>query len=64
MYVRRSTRGVLSLFLFTMYLNDLEEECRLKGSNGIDIGMLKNFLLLYADDIIRFAQSSEELQKV
>ena len=52
----------LSPFLFAMYLNDLEEEFRLKGSDGIDIGMLKIFLLLYADDIILFAQSSEELQ--
>ena len=31
----------LSPFLFAMYLNDLEEEFRLKGSDGIDIGMLK-----------------------
>ena len=46
-----------------MYLNDLEEEFRLKSSDGIDIGMLKIFLLLYADDIILSAQSSEELQK-
>ena len=52
----------LSPFLFAMYLNDLVEEFRLKGSDGIDIGMLKIFLLLYADDIILFAQSSEELQ--
>ena len=54
----------LSPFLFAMYLNDLEEEFRLKGSDCIDIGMLKIFLLLYADDItcILFAESSEELQ--
>ena len=52
----------LSPFLFAMYLNDLEEEFRLKGSDCIDIGVLKIFLLLYADDIILFAQSSEELQ--
>ena len=52
----------LSPFNFAMYLNDLEKEFRLKGSDGIDIGMLKIFLLLYADDIILFAQSSEELQ--
>ena len=48
----------LSPFLFAIYLNDLEED-----SDGIDIGMLKFFLLLYADDIIIFAQSSEEVQK-
>ena len=52
----------LSPFLFAMCLNDLEDEFYLKGSNGIDIGMLKIFLLLYADDIINFARSAEELQ--
>ena len=30
----------LSPFLFAMYLNDLEDEFYLKGSTGIDIGML------------------------
>ena len=45
-----------------MYLNDLEDEFYLKGMDGIDIGMLKIFLLLYADDIIIFARSAEELQ--
>ena len=39
-----------------MYLNDLEEEFINKGSEGIDIDMLKLFLLLYADDIILFAK--------
>ena len=53
----------LSPFLFDTYLNDLEEEFRFKGNDGIDIGMLKIFLLLHADDIILFAKSSEELQK-
>ena len=52
----------LSPFLFAMNLNGLEEKFRLKGSDGIDIGMLKIFLLLYTDDIILFAKSSEELQ--
>ena len=45
-----------------MYLNDLEEEFINKGSEGIDIDMLKLFLLLYADDIILFAKTAEELQ--
>ena len=52
----------LSPFLFAMYLNDLEDEFYLKGSNGVDIGMLKLFLLLYADDIIIFANNAQELQ--
>ena len=52
----------LSPFLFSMYLNDLEEEYFVKGAEGIDIGMLKLFILLYADDIIIFAKTAEELQ--
>ena len=52
----------LSLFLFSMYLNDLEETIILNGAKGIDIGMLKLFLLLYADDIALFANSATELQ--
>lgn len=52
----------LSPFLFSMYLNDLEEAIILNGAKGIDKGMLKLFLLLYADDIVLFANSAIELQ--
>ena len=45
-----------------MYVNDLEHEFQSKGGEGIDIGILKIFLLLYADDITIFASSAEELQ--
>ena len=45
-----------------MYLNDLEDEFYLKGVGGIDIGFFKIFLLLYADDIIIFGKSQNELQ--
>ena len=34
-----------------------------KGAEGIDIGMLKLYLLLYADDIVIFSNTSEGLQK-
>ena len=44
----------LSPFLFSMYLNDLENELIQKGAGGFDIGMLKLYLLLYADDIVIF----------
>ena len=54
----------LSPFLFSIYLNDLEEEINLKGADGIDIGMVKLLLLLYADDIVLFAYSSDELQSL
>ena len=52
----------LSPILFSMYLNDIEREYILKGAEGVDIGMLKLFLLLYADDIILFANDEENLQ--
>ena len=52
----------LSPILFSMYLNDIEREYFLKGAEGVDIGMLKLFLLLYADDIILFANDKENLQ--
>ena len=62
-----STIGVrqgefLSPFLYSIYLNDLEAEMEIKGLEGIDIGMLKLFILLYADDIILFGNSATELQ--
>ena len=45
-----------------MYVNDLEEEFRLNGLDGIDIGSLKLLLLLYADDITLFSETEEGLQ--
>jgi len=53
----------LSPFLFSMYLNDLEQEFHMNGLNGIDINCFKMFLLLYADDIIIFANNADELQR-
>ena len=35
-----------------MYINDLKSELMQNGADGIDIGMLKLYLLLYADDIV------------
>ena len=37
----------LSPFLFSMYLNDIEEYFMTNGFEGVDISMLKLFLLLY-----------------
>jgi len=56
-------RESLSSFLFAMFLNDIEEHLILNGFNGKDMYMTKLFLLLYADDIVIFADSAEELQK-
>ena len=53
----------LSLLLFSLYLNDIEEQFLNSGLEGIDINMFKMFMLLYADDIVIFANSAEELQK-
>ena len=53
----------LSPFLFAMYVNDLEQELDNNGVNGIDIGMVKLLLLLYADDIVLFWKTPDELQK-
>ena len=50
----------LSPFLFAMYVNDIENGFQLKGSEGIDIGLLEMFLVLYADDIVIFASSAQE----
>lgn len=52
----------LSPFLFSMYLNDLENDFIQNGADGFDIGMLKLYLLLYADDIVIFAETSQGLQ--
>ena len=53
----------LSPFLFSMYINDLESELMQNGVDGTDIGMLKLYLLLYADDIVIFSSTSDGLQK-
>ena len=53
----------LSPFLFSMYLNDIENEIYNRGINGINIGNVKLFLLLYADDITIFSETPEGLQE-
>ena len=52
----------LSPILFALYLNDLEQELITRGADGVDTGLLKLFLLLYADDIIIFSESASGLQ--
>ena len=46
-----------------MYVYDLEETLVVQDFKGIEISMLKLFLLLYADDTIIFSESAEGLQK-
>lgn len=45
-----------------MYVNDLEKTYRDEGFDGVEIGMMKLFLLLYADDIVIFANTEGDLQ--
>ena len=52
----------LSPLLFSLFLNDIEEQFILSGLDGLDVDMFKMFLLLYADDIVLFANSASELQ--
>ena len=52
----------LSPFLFSMYVNDSEDFLRNNGSTGIDIGFMKLFVLLYADDGVLLAETSTGLQ--
>ena len=52
----------LSPILFALYLNNLEQELITRGADGVDTGLLKLFLLLYADDIIIFFESASGLQ--
>ena len=52
----------LSPILFAVYVNYLEQELITRGGDGVDTGLLKLFLLLYADDIVIFSESASGLQ--
>jgi len=45
-----------------MFVNDIEESFIQQGINGIDLNTLKMFLILYADDIVLFADNADDLQ--
>ena len=45
-----------------MYLNDIEEYFLTNGFDGVDTGMLKLFVLFYADDIVILSESETGLQ--
>jgi len=42
----------LSTFLFSMFLNDIEDIFIDNGLSGINVDMFKLFLILYADDLV------------
>ena len=48
--------------LFSMFLNDLEEEFIINGIDSIDFGLIKLFILFYADEIVIFSSFSKGLQ--
>ena len=47
----------------SMFLNDSEAVFMNKGLSGIDANFFKICLILYADDIVVFAESKDELQR-
>ena len=49
----------LSPFLFSMFLNDIEDSFIAQGADGIDVDSIKLFLMLYADDIVIFGNTQE-----
>ena len=51
----------LSPFLFTMFLNDLENIFITNNVEGIDVNVFKIFMMLYADDIVIFSNTAEEI---
>ena len=52
----------LSPFLFSMFVNDLEQEMISKDIAGLDLDYFKLFLLMYADDIVLFSETDEGLK--
>jgi len=52
----------LSPFLFSMFVNGIEETFIQQGVSGIDLNTLKMFIILYADGIVLFADNAEDLQ--
>ena len=53
---------ILSPFLFSLFLNDIELYLQENINDGIDIEHLKLYLLLFADDAVLFSETREGLQ--
>ena len=54
---------IISPVMFTLFLNDLQEYVSL-DSHGIDIEAITLFVLLFADDLVIFAETVIELQRM
>ena len=48
--------------LFSLFLNDIKEQFIMSGIEGLDVTLFKVLMLLYADDIVIFSNTAEELQ--
>jgi len=56
-------RGVLSPFLFALYIDGVISELKLSG-HGVHIGSLFICCVLYADDIVLLSASCHDLQQL
>ena len=54
---------IISPILFSLFLNDLQESISI-GNHGIDLDTMKIFVLLFADDLVLFAETVIELQRM
>ena len=50
------------LFLFSMYINDIEDYVKTYGFQGVNAGHVRMFLLLYANDIVIISENRQDLQ--
>ncbi|XP_021348592.1 uncharacterized protein LOC110447309 isoform X2 [Mizuhopecten yessoensis] len=50
--------------MFSMYVNDFENDFIANGVKPYDFGELSLFLLMYADDLVLLAESANELQNM
>jgi hypothetical protein len=55
--------GILSPFLFNLFINDLIEEC-VNSNNGAIFHNLSISIIVYADDIIIISSVDSQLQKL
>ena len=52
----------LSLFLLSMYINDIEDYVMTHGFQGVNTGHVRMFLLLYADATVIISENRQDLQ--
>lgn len=53
---------IMSPFLFSLFINDIEAHLQENINDGINIEQLQLYLLLFADDALLFSESHEGLQ--